>query len=119
VGPLKQQNAAYDCYWTAQAPALGPREIFLASAEDGSWAAMNIGGRDVSLRLLSERGSLLPGHVLVRTFAARGTRVVARFKVTQACAAGDSCENQDYKVIFEVTQGKRRQIVRATGSVGC
>jgi hypothetical protein len=117
VGPLQNQSSLSECNSAASSTAFGSALVFIGNGA-GTQSRMNIGGTDVRLRLVSQSGHLSkPGTVLVQTFRAPGIVVTARSTASQSCSEEyELCQTQ---VIFHVSKGKRHQVVRATGSVGC
>jgi hypothetical protein len=120
VSPLTEQDAIDGCSWSASSKELGDGFVFLAEYDD-SRTLMNIDGSDIELDLVDESGNLVAvGDVLERTYQAEGVLVNAKYTTTWVCPDGsESCEVTRYKITFDVSKGSRRQVVQATGDVGC
>ena len=120
VGLLTDQGAIDGCAWSASSKAMGHGLVFLAEY-DASKALMNIDGSDTAFKLVSVHGSLKKvGDVLEKTFRSGGVLVKARYKATRVCPKdSESCEVTNYAVTFDVSKGVQRQVVNATGDVGC
>jgi len=120
VAPLKDQEAVDGCSWSASSQDVGRGFVFLAEYDD-SRSFMNIDGSDLELALVAERGTLKKvGDAMERAYRADGVLVKAKYKATWVCSASnESCEVTRYKVTFDVSKGSRREVVKATGDVGC
>lgn len=120
VLPLRDQTAIDGCSWTASSIELGKGFIFLSEYDD-SRSLMNIDGADVELALVADRGGLKKvGDTLRRSYRADGLSIEATYEATWVCPDGDeSCEVTRYKVTLVASKGSRRQVVQATGDVGC
>lgn len=97
------------------------RLIFFESDQDmGIW--INIDGRDVRIRLLSETKprKLRVGGKLISEYSGGGVTVSLMKTVTWVCPPRDeSCEITKFSAVFTVRNGNRTQIVRAVGGCGC
>lgn len=120
VAPLKNQGAIDGCSWSASSLSLGSGDIFISEYDD-SRSLMNIDGSDVELVMATSQGKLEEiGDILERTYRAEGVSVKARYRATSVCADDDEhCEITEYNAIFDVSKGSKRQVVQATGDVGC
>ena len=120
VAPLENQGAIDGCSWSASSKALGRGDIFISEYDD-SRSLMNIDGSDVELVMATSHGDLEQvGDILERTYRAEGVLVRARYRATSVCADDDEhCEITEYEAIFDVSKGSKRQVVQATGDVGC
>ena len=121
LAPLQDQTIIDGCSWSASSSRIGDGYIFLAEY-DQSRVLMNIDGTDTELRLVSSRGDLSKvGGIATDTYRSQqGVVVYATYRATWTCPAdNDSCEVTRYDATFEVTTRTRRQVVHATGAVGC
>jgi hypothetical protein len=121
------QNAVGEgcgCYFKFRGtPRRVERYMFFLSIEgDQELAWMNIGGRDVKLRLVTglNRKRERVGSRRRETYASGDITVTATYVATQVCARNDeNCESTGYDVTFLVKKGTRSQVVKASGYCGC
>ena len=123
LAPLHDQSAIDGCSWSASSANVGKGFIFLAE-HDQSRVLMNISGTDTELRLISTRGHLKKlGSVATAVYRSKiGAVVYATYRTTWLCPKDDtseSCEVTKFNATFEVSTGTKRQMVNATGDVGC
>jgi hypothetical protein len=98
------------------------RYIFFEDFSDEA-PYMNIGGKNVRLRLVSSsepsNGAVRKGQRFSRSYIAGEVRVGMRMAVTSVCAPNDEqCEYTGYRATITVSKGGRRQTVRAVGGCG-
>jgi hypothetical protein len=127
VANLKD-NAVADgcgCYFKFRGtPETAERYIFASSIEEDKTAWMNIGGRDVELKLVKETGSngrrVQVGGRWTEKYVSGDIAVSGTYLVTRVCDPNDeNCESTGYDVTFVVKKGHKSQVVRAVGSCGC
>ncbi|MGI8733227.1 MAG: hypothetical protein ACR2LM_07985 [Pyrinomonadaceae bacterium] len=97
--------------------------IFAEPVDDEKIAWMNIGGRNVRLKLVKEQSAgdrERVGSRWTRTFVSNDITVTSTYVATRVCAPEDeSCESTDYTATFVVRKGKLAQTVKALGYCGC
>jgi hypothetical protein len=89
---------------------------------DGEGAWMNIGGKDVKLKLVgsSNESDWKVGARSFKRYEAQGIAVRIDYVVTRVCRPGDEqCESTDYDATFTVTKAGRRRAIKAKGVCGC
>ena len=125
LGTVNKVAEGCGCYFRPAGEHASPeRYIFF---EDASEAAplMNIGGREVRLRLISSTEPLggvgRKGERFSRRYAAGDIRVRMSFVATRVCPGpyDPECVANSYDVTVTASKGSRRQTVRAEGDCGC
>lgn len=89
-----------------------------AAYGEGENVWMNIDGRDVKLKLVSEvsvpKGEVRKGQRITRRYVARGVKVRIDTVVGRSYGEGN-----DYTGTITVVKGSREQTVKVVGSCGC
>lgn len=125
IGNVTKVAEGCGCFFRpAGESASAERYIFF---EDVSEAAplMNIGGRDVRLRLISSteppRGVRRKGERFSRRYAAGTVKILMYFVATSVCPPpyNPECVANHYDVTVTASKGPRRQTVKAVGGCGC
>ena len=85
---------------------------------------MNVGGRDVKLKLVRttepDAGVRKRGDRFSRWYTSGKLKVRMDFVATRVCPSGvEECESNSYRVIISAREGSRRQTVRVVGGCGC
>lgn len=98
--------------------------MFFSSDESNSKdALMNIDGRDVRLRFVSEtkpKGKVKLGSRYTSRYQSGDVTVDVVQIITWLCPPkDDSCEVTKYSVTLTVKKGNRTQVVRGVGECGC
>ena len=113
------------CYFRpAGEDASSKRYIFFEDASEGA-PLMNIGGRDVRLRLISSTepvgGVGRKGERFSRRYAAGDIKIRMYFVATSVCPGpyNPECVANSYDVTVWASKGARRQTVKAEGGCGC
>ena len=125
IGNISKVAAGCGCYFrSAGEDASSERYIFFADASEAA-PLMNIGGRDVRLRLISstERpgGVRRKGERFSRRYAAGDIKIRMSFVATSVCPSpyDPECAANNYDVTLTASKGARRQTVKAVGGCGC
>ncbi len=86
---------------------------------------MNMGGRDVRLRLISSTeppgGVQRKGERFSRRYASGDIRIRMSFVATSVCPGpyDPECAANHYEVTLTASKGARRQTIKAVGGCGC
>jgi hypothetical protein len=95
--------------------------VFMEGIDDeGAW--MNIGGKDVNLKLVgsNDKSVFGVGARSSKRYGANGIAVRVDLVVTRVCKPGDEqCESTDYDATFTVTKAGRKRVIKAKGVCGC
>ena len=113
------------CYFRA-ASAGRDSERYVFFEEAGREAPlMNIGGRNVKLRLMGSteppNGVRRRGERFSRRYASGGIRVRMDFVAESVCPPpyNPECAANSYSVTVTAVEGRRRQTIKAVGGCGC
>ena len=125
IGTVNKVADDCGCYFRrAGEDASSERYIFFEDASEGA-PLMNIGGRDVRLRLISSTeppgGVGSKGERFSRKYAAGDIKIHMSFVATGVCPGpyDPECVANSYDVTVTASRGARRQTVRAEGGCGC
>lgn len=125
IGNVSKVAEGCGCFFRpAGEGASAGRYIFF---EDVSEAApiMNLGGRDVMLRLISSteppEGVRRKGERFSRSYAAGDIKIHMYFVATSVCPPSydPECMANHYNVTVTASKGARRQTVKGVGACGC
>jgi hypothetical protein len=100
------------------------RYVFFEDASKGS-PLVNIGGRNVELKLISStepsNGLRRKGEWFSRRYASGAIKVRMDFVATSVCPSSynPECVANSYDVMLTVIKGARRQTIKAVGGCGC
>ena len=125
IGHISKVADDCGCYFrSAGEGASSERYIFFEDASEEA-PLMNIGGRDVRLRLISstERpgGVRRKGERFSRRYASGDIKIRMSFVATRVCPSpyDPECAANHYDVTLTASKGARRQTVKAVGGCGC
>ncbi|HEX8072514.1 MAG TPA: hypothetical protein VF546_21380 [Pyrinomonadaceae bacterium] len=128
IGPVTNQELAREsgCRYAPRGEQSAAPVPYIFISDTVGTVLMNIKGRDVRLRLVSERTArqrrrnrTSRGDRFIHLYRADGATVRLVETVTDACRYGDSlCEFNFLRAVFTVTAGRRREVVRAEGACG-
>lgn len=125
IGNVRKVADKCGCYFrSADEEERSERYVFFEDAIEGA-PLMNIGGRNVRLRLISSTeppgGVRRKGERFSRRYTARGINVRMELVATSVCPGpyNPECVANSFDVTLTTTKGSRRQTIRAVGGCGC
>ena len=125
IGNVSKLAAGCGCFFRpAGEGASAERYIFFEDVSEGA-PLMNIGGRNVRLRLISSTeppgGVKRKGERFSRRYVAGDTKILMYFVATSVCPPpyNPECVANHYDVTVTASKGARRQTVKAVGGCGC
>ena len=125
MGTVNKVANGCGCYFRPVGEdASSNRYIFFEDASEGA-PLMNIGGRDVRLRLISSTeppgGVGRKGERFSRRYAAGNIKIRMSFVATSVCPGSydPECVGNSYDVTLTASKDTRRQTVKAEGGCGC
>lgn len=125
IGNVSKVASGCGCYFKLKDEGESTeRYVFFEDATQKE-PVMNIGGRNVRLRLIGSTEP--PGGVrrkkerFSRRYAARGIKIQMEFVATNVCPPpyDSECVANSYDVTLTATKGTGRQTIKAVGSCGC
>jgi hypothetical protein len=125
IGDVNKVADSCGCYFRlANEDGNSERYVFFEDAREGA-PLMNIGGRNVRIRLVSSteptEGVKRKGERFSRRYASGDIKVRMGFVATSVCPPpyDPECAANSYDVTLTVIKGTRRQTVKAVGGCGC